>query len=79
MKLKRLWCRHQLNEKIQDDAIYTSKNYKNGTEFKMAKFLNDRESCGFCIFSEEDGRCSGRGRGRCEVGQLEWLKQEARV
>jgi len=37
MKLKRLWCRHQLNEKIQDDAIYTSKNYKNGTEFKMAK------------------------------------------
>ena len=45
---------------------------------EMAKFLNDRESCGFCIFSEEDGRCSGRGRGRCEVGQLEWLKQEAR-
>ena len=37
MKLKRLWCRHQLNEKIQDNAIYTSKNYKNGTEFKMAQ------------------------------------------
>jgi len=34
MKLKRLWCRHQLNEKIQDDAMYTSKNYKNGKAFK---------------------------------------------